>query len=198
MLPSGEPSPPWWTKSLWAIARGVTRSHHRSHSCGVWGGWSAASRWSPHSGHMSRVSLGGHGRTIGRSNHAYRYDTCFTRNRYNHDQCDADAVVLTALVEEVKITGPDRLVPIFRVPRPDAPRDAANVETGDTDRPKPTRPATPPAPHRGAAAVLPATTPPKGAVRAMPTLVEVRGLEPLASSVRGRRSTRLSYTPWSF
>lgn len=27
-------------------------------------------------------------------------------------------------------------------------------------------------------------------------LVEVRGLEPLASSVRGRRSTRLSYTPW--
>lgn len=26
-------------------------------------------------------------------------------------------------------------------------------------------------------------------------LVEVRGLEPLASSVRGRRSTRLSYTP---
>jgi len=27
--------------------------------------------------------------------------------------------------------------------------------------------------------------------------VEVRGLEPLASSVRGRRSTRLSYTPWS-
>ncbi len=27
------------------------------------------------------------------------------------------------------------------------------------------------------------------------TLVEVRGLEPLASSVRGRRSTRLSYTP---
>ncbi len=28
-------------------------------------------------------------------------------------------------------------------------------------------------------------------------MVEVRGLEPLASSVRGRRSTRLSYTPWS-
>jgi hypothetical protein len=27
------------------------------------------------------------------------------------------------------------------------------------------------------------------------TQVEVRGLEPLASSVRGRRSTRLSYTP---
>ena len=27
------------------------------------------------------------------------------------------------------------------------------------------------------------------------TSVEVRGLEPLASSVRGRRSTRLSYTP---
>lgn len=27
-------------------------------------------------------------------------------------------------------------------------------------------------------------------------MVEVRGLEPLASSVRGRRSTRLSYTPW--
>lgn len=27
-------------------------------------------------------------------------------------------------------------------------------------------------------------------------VVEVRGLEPLASSVRGRRSTRLSYTPW--
>ncbi len=104
--------------------------------------------------------------------------------------------LIEALIAEVKITGPDRLVPIFKIPGANASRDAANVETGDTDRPKSTRPATPTAPRRGAAAVLPATTPPKGAVRAMPTLVEVRGLEPLASSVRGRRSTRLSYTPW--
>ncbi|ABD13339.1 Recombinase [Frankia casuarinae] len=104
--------------------------------------------------------------------------------------------LIEALVAEVKITGPDRLTPIFKVLGPDAPRDVTNVDTGDISQPKLTQPATSPAPHRGAAAVLPATTPPKGAVRAMPTLVEVRGLEPLASSVRGRRSTRLSYTPW--
>ncbi|WP_239394232.1 recombinase family protein [Frankia sp. CiP3] len=87
--------------------------------------------------------------------------------------------LVEALVAEVKIVGPDRLVPIFKVPRPDTPKDTTNIETGHTDRPKPTRPTTPPAPHRGAAAVLPATTPPKGAVRAMPTLVELRGFEPL-------------------
>ncbi|WP_131747652.1 recombinase zinc beta ribbon domain-containing protein [Frankia sp. Cppng1_Ct_nod] len=86
--------------------------------------------------------------------------------------------LVEALVAEVKILGPDRLVPIFKVPRPDTSGGTANVETGDTDRPKPTRPATKNAPHRAAAAVLPATTPPKGAVRAMPTLVGRVGLEP--------------------
>ncbi|SQD96886.1 MULTISPECIES: zinc ribbon domain-containing protein [Parafrankia] len=86
--------------------------------------------------------------------------------------------LIEALVAEVKVTGPDRLIPIFKVLGPDAPRDIANVDTGDTSQPKPTQPATSPAPHRGAAAVLPATTPPKGAVRAMPTLVGRQGLEP--------------------
>jgi site-specific DNA recombinase len=103
--------------------------------------------------------------------------------------------LVEALVAEVKIVGPDRLVPIFKIPRPDTPRDAANGETGHTDRPKPTRPATTHAPHRGAAAVLPATTPPKGAVRAMPTLVELRGFEPLTPSMRTRCATGLRYSP---
>ncbi|WP_322770279.1 hypothetical protein [Frankia sp. Cr1] len=97
--------------------------------------------------------------------------------------------LVEALVAEVKILGPDRLVPIFKVPRPDTSGGTANVETGDTDRPKPTRPATKNAPHRAAAAVLPATTPPKGAVRAMPTLVGLRGLEPQTSG-RGRHGGR--------
>jgi site-specific DNA recombinase len=43
-------------------------------------------------------------------------------------------------------------VPVFRVPRHDPPEDAA--------------------------AVLPATTPPKGAVRTMPNVVGRQGLEP--------------------
>ncbi|WP_045875827.1 recombinase family protein [Pseudofrankia sp. DC12] len=86
--------------------------------------------------------------------------------------------LIEALVAEVKIVGPDRLRPIFKVPRPHAPGDAAKADTGATDRPKATRPASNDAPQRAAAAVLPATTPPKGAVRAMPTLVGRVGLEP--------------------
>ncbi len=66
--------------------------------------------------------------------------------------------LIEALVDEVKIVGPDRLVPVFRVPRPD--------------------------PHEDAAAVLPATTPPKGAVRTMPNVEPVRGLEPLAARLQ--------------
>ncbi len=89
--------------------------------------------------------------------------------------------LIEALVAEVKIVGPDRLIPIFKIPEPGASRDAANVETGETDRPDPTRPPTQTAPRGGAAAVLPATTPPKGAVRAMPTWVEVAGIEPASS-----------------
>ncbi len=89
--------------------------------------------------------------------------------------------LIEALVAEVKIVGPDRLVPIFKIPGPNGSGETARPETGDTDRPKPTRPTTKTAPNRGAAAVLPATTPPKGAVRAMPTWVEVAGIEPASS-----------------
>ncbi|WP_242606724.1 zinc ribbon domain-containing protein [Protofrankia symbiont of Coriaria ruscifolia] len=55
--------------------------------------------------------------------------------------------LVEALIHEVKILGPGRLQPVFRVPRPE--------------------------PTEATAAVLPATTPPKGAVRAMPTLVDL-------------------------
>ena len=86
--------------------------------------------------------------------------------------------LIETLIAEVRIEGPDRLTPIFKIPMAAESGDTADVETGATDRPNPTRTPTPTAPHRGAAAVLPATTPPKGAVRAMPTSVGRQGLEP--------------------
>jgi site-specific DNA recombinase len=60
--------------------------------------------------------------------------------------------LVEALIHEVKILGPGRLQPVFKVPRPE--------------------------PTEAAAAALPATTPPKGAVRTMPNRVGRVGLEP--------------------
>jgi site-specific DNA recombinase len=61
--------------------------------------------------------------------------------------------LVEALVERVIITGPDRLVPVFRIPQP--------------------------AHENGAATAQPAETAPNGAVRTMTKLVELRGFEPL-------------------
>ncbi|MDT3445112.1 MULTISPECIES: recombinase family protein [unclassified Pseudofrankia] len=60
--------------------------------------------------------------------------------------------LVEALIDEVKILGPGRLQPIFRVPRPE--------------------------PTEAATAALPATTPSKGTVRTMPNMVGRVGLEP--------------------
>ncbi|ONH54614.1 recombinase family protein [Frankia sp. CcI49] len=67
--------------------------------------------------------------------------------------------LIEALIAEVKISGPDRLIPVFRIPQPDP----------DDDQP-PTLTAV--------AAHPPATTAPKGTVRAMNTRVRSEGLEP--------------------
>jgi site-specific DNA recombinase len=56
-----------------------------------------------------------------------------------------------ALIARVAITGPDRLRPVFRLPRPH---------------------------NNGTATALPAETAPKGMVRTMTKSVELRGLEP--------------------
>jgi site-specific DNA recombinase len=57
------------------------------------------------------------------------------------------------LVDHVTITGPDRLIPVFRIPQPHTPNSAT--------------------------ASPPAETPPTGPVRTPTTLVELTGLEPL-------------------
>jgi hypothetical protein len=48
--PSAGPGFRWWTRKSATIAFRVTCSHHRSHWWGDWGGWSAESKGSPHSG----------------------------------------------------------------------------------------------------------------------------------------------------
>ena len=64
-----------------------------------------------------------------------------------------------ALVDRVIITGPDRLVPVFRIPQ------TAHVN--------------------GAATAQPAETAPKSAVRTMTKLVESRGIEPRSEPCKG-------------
>jgi site-specific DNA recombinase len=73
--------------------------------------------------------------------------------------------LIEALIAEVKISEPDRLIPVFRIPQPDP----------DDDRP-PTLTAV--------AAHPPATTAPKGTVRAMNTRVRRQGLEPRTRGLR--------------
>ena len=77
--------------------------------------------------------------------------------------------VVEALVDRVIITGPDRLVPVFRIPQP--------------------------ADENGAATAQPAETAPNGAVRTMTKLVELRGIEPLTYSMRTSRATNCATAP---
>ncbi len=84
-----------------------------------------------------------------------------------HEDPHAVKQLLQELVDRIDISPDKRAQPYFWVPQPQKPE------------PPPARATT-------------GTT-----VRMRSQDVEVRGLEPLASSVRGRRSTRLSYTPWS-
>ena len=79
--------------------------------------------------------------------------------------------LVEALVASVIATGPDRLRPVFRIP------DTTN--------------------HYEAASALPADTAPKGTVRTMTNLVELRGIEPLTFSMRTRRATNCATAPWS-
>ncbi|GAA4884649.1 recombinase family protein [Saccharopolyspora cebuensis] len=77
--------------------------------------------------------------------------------------------LIEALVPQVKITGPDRLVPVFRIPQPRNNEEAAPAS--------------------------PAETASKGAVRTMTNLVELRGIEPLTFSMRTRRATNCATAP---
>ncbi len=77
--------------------------------------------------------------------------------------------LIEALVPQVKITGPDRLVPVFRIPQPRHNEEAAPAS--------------------------PAETASKGAVRTMTNLVELRGVEPLTFSMRTRRATNCATAP---
>ncbi|WP_076818850.1 recombinase family protein [Pseudofrankia asymbiotica] len=70
--------------------------------------------------------------------------------------------LVEALIHEVKILGPGRFQPVFRVPRLE--------------------------PTEATAAALPATTPPKGAVRTMPNMVGRARLEPVTGGSGNRRS----------
>lgn len=67
-----------------------------------------------------------------------------------HNQAKA---LVEALVASVTVTGPDRLVPVFRIPQPRIDND-------------------------GVAPALPADTTPNGVLRTMTNLVEVPGIEP--------------------
>ena len=77
-----------------------------------------------------------------------------------HNQTKA---LVEALVAKVTITGPDRLIPVFRIPQPDN--------------------------HNEAAPALPAETAPKGMVRTMTKSVGRLGLEPRTYGLKVRSST---------
>ncbi|GGU47098.1 recombinase family protein [Lentzea flava] len=72
-----------------------------------------------------------------------------------HNQTKA---LVEAMVEKVTITGPDRLIPVFRIPQPRNSDEAAPAQAADTA--------------------------PNGVVRTMTNLVELRGIEPLTFSMR--------------
>ena len=76
--------------------------------------------------------------------------------------------LIEALVAQVTITGPDRLIPVFRIPQPPPNKDAT---------------------------ALPAETPPKGAVRTPTTLVELTGFEPVTPALPVRCATNCATAP---
>ncbi len=83
-----------------------------------------------------------------------------------HNQIKA---LVEALVAKVTITGPDRLIPVFRIPQP---------RNNDTTAPAP-----------------PAETAQNGVVRTMAKSVELRGIEPLTPSMRTRCATNCATAP---
>ena len=84
--------------------------------------------------------------------------------------------LIETLISEIKITAADRIIPIFRIPQPPPPDAALNAQE------TPTR-------------AKPLVRAPKDRVRAMTNLVELRGIEPLTSSMRTRRATNCATAP---
>jgi site-specific DNA recombinase len=72
--------------------------------------------------------------------------------------------LIEALVAEVKITGPDTIIPVFRIPQPPATNGTTPANTE-------------------AVTALPAATAPQGMVRTMVEPVGDTGIEPVTSSV---------------
>lgn len=85
----------------------------------------------------------------------------------NHNQRKA---LVENFVVKIKITGPGRIVPVFRVPQAAEVTNTEGAETG-----------------------LPASAP--EGVRAMSYLVELRGIEPRTFSMRTRRATNCATAP---
>lgn len=83
------------------------------------------------------------------------------------------------LIAEIKITSPETVVPVFRIPQ--APTDTHTTPTPHTTK----------APTGGKPPVRASE---KG-VRAMTNLVELRGIEPLTFSMRTRRATNCAIAP---
>lgn len=81
--------------------------------------------------------------------------------------------VVETFVVKIKITGPGRMVPVFRVPQAATQADVVNAEGAESGRPD--------------SAPL--------SVRACSSLVELRGIEPLTFSMRTRRATNCATAP---
>lgn len=103
-------------------------------------------------------------RATGRSK-TYRYYTCFSRARYG--TCDAERLdadghpaeqiadhiteitnggtdtmrkgLIGTLIAEIKITGPNKVIPIFRVPQPPAPKTTKGPQPTENRRSRPQR-----------------------------------------------------------
>jgi site-specific DNA recombinase len=81
--------------------------------------------------------------------------------------------LIEVLIAQIKITGPGRIVPVFRIPQPPAAgQPGASADPATTRR-----------------------TTAEDPVRAMTNLVELRGFEPLTPSMRTRCATGLRYSP---
>jgi site-specific DNA recombinase len=84
--------------------------------------------------------------------------------------------LIETLIAEIKITGSNRVVPVFRLPRPRASGDPGHDEEAVTQE-------------------NPQVTGSSGGVRTMTNLVELRGIEPLTFSMRTRRATNCATAP---
>ncbi len=80
--------------------------------------------------------------------------------------------LIETLIAQIKITGPDRIVPVFRIPNPAHPNQGSRPQPPD---------------ERNSQA--------RDTVRAMTNLVELRGLEPLTPSMPWRCATSCATAP---